>query len=139
MSSEENQTVKVTLKDFLLRYVRYLPLFILSVGLALFLAFLYLRYTIPIYNARATLLIKTSAQSATNSNVDNLFFNSARSNVSNEIEILKSLNLSKRVAASLGLQKRSYTKGKVKTALNYPTTPIDLDIIKLNDSLNPLA
>jgi tyrosine-protein kinase Etk/Wzc len=139
MSSNENQNVKVTARDFLFRYVRYLPLFVLSVSIALLLAFLYLRYTIPVYNAKATFLIKTSAQSGTNSDLDNMFFNTARSNVSNEIELLRSLNISKRVAASLGLQNRSYTIGNVKTYLNYPYKPIQLDVIKLKDSLSTIG
>jgi tyrosine-protein kinase Etk/Wzc len=139
MSSTENQTIKISLKDFLLRYVRYIPLFIVSICLALFVAFLYLRYTVPFYTARATLMIRTSAQTGTSEEYNNLFFNNSRSNVSNEIELLKSINLGKRVAASLGLQKRNYTKGNIKTALDHPGSALELDIIKLKDSLNPLA
>ncbi|WP_458925616.1 GumC family protein [Flavitalea antarctica] len=139
MSSNANQNVKTTAKDFLIRYIRYLPLFALSITIALIIAFLYLRYTVPVYNAKATFLIKTSAQSGANSELDNMFFNSARSNVSNEIELLRSLNLAKRVAASLKLQNRTYIKGNVKTTLNYPYGPIQLDIIKLKDSLSPIG
>jgi len=139
MSSTENQNIKITTKDFIFRYIRYLPLFALSITIALIIAFLYLRYTVPVYNARATFLIKISAQSGTNSELDNMFFNSARSNVSNEIELLRSLNLAKRVAASLNLQNRSYIQGNVKTSLNYPYSPIQLDVIKLKDSLTPIG
>jgi tyrosine-protein kinase Etk/Wzc len=139
MSFSENEKIKISPKDFIFRYVKYIPLFVLSVGLALFIAFLYLRYTVPFYNARATLLIKTNAQGGSNDEVNNMFFNAARSNISNEIELLKSLTLAKRVAASLKLQKKNYTKGNIKTTLNYPASPIELDIIKLKDSANPVG
>jgi tyrosine-protein kinase Etk/Wzc len=139
MSSTENQNIKITAKDFIFRYVRYLPLFIISVSIALAIAFLYLRYTVPVYNARAKLLIKTSAQTGSNEELDNMFFNRARSNVATEIELLKSLNLAKRVATSLGLQKKYYVKGNVKTTLNYPESPIELDVIKLKDTSKPVS
>ncbi|RZK46214.1 MAG: hypothetical protein EOO94_03180, partial [Pedobacter sp.] len=139
MSSAENQNIKITPRDFILRYLRYLPLFIVSVSIALLIAYLYLRYTEPIYNVRATLLIKTSAQTGSNQELDNMFFNSARANVSNEIELLSSLTLAKRVASSLGLQSRSYVKGNVKTSLNYPHSPLHLDIISIVDSTTPVA
>jgi len=139
MSSTENQNIKITVKDFIFRYLKYIPLFLFSLAVALTISFLYLRYTVPVYNARATLLIKRAAENGSNTEIDKLFFNSARSNVSNEIELLKSLNLSKRVAASLGVQKKYYTKGNVKTTLNYPDSPVELDIIKLKDSLHPVA
>jgi len=140
MTVGEIQNIRVSAKDFVLRYVRYIPLFIVSIGLGLFIAFLYLRYTVPFYNARATLLIKTSAaQTGSNEELDNMFFNSARANVSNEVELLKSLNLAKRVAVSLNLQKKYYTIGNVKTSLIYPESPLQLDIIKLKDSANPIG
>ena len=115
MNSSDSPAIKVTAKDFIFRYLRYLPLFIISVVIALLISFIYLRYTVPYYNAKATLLIKTSAQAGSNQELDNMFFNTGRSNISNEIQILKSLNLAKRVASSLGLQKKYYLKGNVKT------------------------
>ena len=139
MSLSEKENIRITAKDFIFRYIRYLPLFILSVGIALTISFLFLRYTIPYYNASAKLLIKTAPQAGSNSEINEMFFNSARSNVSNEVEVLRSLNLAKRIAASLGLQKRYYIKGNVKTSLHYPASPIELDIIKLRDSLNPIS
>jgi tyrosine-protein kinase Etk/Wzc len=139
IQTTETQTVRVTVRDFLLKYLRYIPLFISSVGIALFLSFLYLRYTVPVYNSRATLLIKTAGQStSTSEELDNMFFSTSKGNVANEIEIMKSLNLAKRVALSLGLQKRVYIKGSVKTSLSYPEKAMELDIIKLKDSANPL-
>lgn len=124
-----------------MRYVRYLPLFILSVSIALIIAYAYLRYSTPLYSARATVLIKSnqSATAGLGKEFDEVYFTGGRGNVTNEIEILKSLTLAKRVAASLGLQKKYYVKGNIKTTLNYPDGPVSLDIVKLTDSTKPLA
>ncbi|RZK46569.1 MAG: hypothetical protein EOO94_02485, partial [Pedobacter sp.] len=139
MNSTESGNVKITARDFISRYIRNLPLIIVSVAIALAIAFLYLRYTVPVYHTRASLLIKTNPQSGANEDLENLFFNQGKSNVANEIQILRSLNLAKRVALSLGLQQRSYTEGNIKTHQNYPGGPVELDIIKLKDSTNPFS
>jgi tyrosine-protein kinase Etk/Wzc len=139
MTEKENEGIKVSLKDFVMRYLRYLPWILLSVSIALVLAYTYLRYTVPLYNAHATLMIKTSAPQGRDQELDNMFFSDSRNNVGTEIEVLRSLNLAKRVAASLGLQKRNYVEGNVKTALSYPKSPLELDIIRKNDTTTPIA
>jgi capsular exopolysaccharide synthesis family protein len=141
MNAQENQqSVKISIKDFLMRYVRYLPLLAISVSISLFCAYAYLRYTTPLYSARASMLIKTDKSSgARDKEFDEVFFTGGRGNITSEIEILKSLTLAKRVAASLGLQKKYYVKGNIKTTLNYPVGPVGLDIIQLADSSMPVS
>jgi len=141
MNSQENGSVKISVKDFIMRHLRYLPLFLLSLTIALVLGYIYLRYTTPYYSARGSLLIKTDKTSANrrDEEFDEVFFTGGRGNTNSEIEILKSLNLAKRVAASLGLQKKYYVKGNIKTTLNYPAGPVSLDIIKLSDSTQPIS
>ena len=135
MNAQENKSVKISVKDFLMRYVRYLPILVISVSIALVGAYTYLRYSTPLYSARATMLIKTDkSTSPRDKEFDEVYFTGGRGNVNNEIEILKSLTLAKRVAVSLGLQKKYYVKGNIKTTLNYPVGPVMLDIVKLTDS-----
>jgi tyrosine-protein kinase Etk/Wzc len=140
MNPQETQSVKISVKDFLMRYVRYLPLLVISVSIALVCAYGYLRYSTPLYSARATMLIKTDKSSGgQGKEFDEVYFTGGRGNVTNEIEILKSLTLAKRVAASLGLQKKYYVKGNIKTTLNYPVGPVALDIVQLIDSSRPVS
>jgi tyrosine-protein kinase Etk/Wzc len=135
----DKEGVKISLRDFLFRYIKYLPLFIISVTIALLVAYVYLRYTVPLYSARGTLMIKMGAPSGRDQELNNMFFSDTRNNVSTEIEVLRSLSLAKRAAASLGLQKRNYVKGNVKTTLSYPESPYMLDIVKHNDSTQPIS
>jgi tyrosine-protein kinase Etk/Wzc len=143
MNVQENKSIKISVKDFLMRYLRYLPLFVISVAVCLIFSYIYLRYTTPFYNAHATLLIKTDksapGRGGGSEEFDEVFFTGGRGNVNSEIEILKSLNLSKRVAASLGLQKKYYVKGNIKTTLNYPDAPLKLNIVKLVDSSSSIS
>jgi len=135
---EQGEGVKITFRDFVTKYVRYLPLFILSAGICLALAYLYLRYATPIYNARATILIKSEKNpyGASNEEFESIFLFKGGSDVDNEIEILQSKNIATRVAKSLGLQKMYYTIGNVKTSLSYPLSPFQIDVIKLTDTVD---
>ena len=45
-----SELLNLTIRDVFYKYVRFLPVFILSVALALFGAYAYLRYTTPIYS-----------------------------------------------------------------------------------------
>lgn len=139
MNAQETKNVKISVKDYIMRYIRYLPLFIISISIALVLSYVYLRYTTPFYNAHATMLIKTDKSAGSREKeFDEVYFTGGRGNVSNEIEILKSLTLAKRVAGSLGLQKKYYVKGNIKTTLNYPAGPVALNIVRLADSTKPV-
>lgn len=133
---EDNEGIKVTFKDFISKYVKYLPLFGICVAMALIIAFVYLRYATPIYNAKASMLIKSEKNPYSNSNeeFESIFLYKGGSDVDNEIEILKSKNIGLRVADSLGLQIMYSAVGNVKTSLIYPKSPITLEILRLQDS-----
>lgn len=139
--AKPEEGIKVTAKDFILRYINYIPLYIISLLLCLALAYTYLRYTIPIFNAKATLLVKSDSKMGKGGSDDfeGLLLFQPKNNVINEIEVLKSQNLARRVARALGLQKKYYAVGNVKTSLLYPETPITLDVIKFKDSLHTVT
>jgi uncharacterized protein involved in exopolysaccharide biosynthesis len=49
----------MSFRDLFYKYIRYLPLFILSVALCLFAAYVYLRYTVPLYKVGGSMIIKS--------------------------------------------------------------------------------
>ncbi|HEY4290094.1 MAG TPA: polysaccharide biosynthesis tyrosine autokinase [Puia sp.] len=65
---------------------------------------------------------------------DELFIGGDNSNLSNEIEILRSRPILQRVANDLGLQTAYYNEGKVKTSLLYRDVPFSL-IVPAFDSV----
>ena len=62
INSNKSELWNLSLKDLFYKYVRFLPLFLLSVAVALFLAFGYLRYTTRIFSVTGSMLIKGEEQ-----------------------------------------------------------------------------
>ena len=135
----ENQP-SLGLKDFLFKYLRYLPWIITSVVLFLVLAYIKIRYTVPTYHVQSSLLIKDDNGRANlggggkDEKFDELFLNQGSVNLSNEIEILRSRPLLTRVARDLGLQIKQYTKGSIRSSLQYSYSFFQVGIQKIADS-----
>ena len=81
----------LSLKDLFYKYIRFLPLFLLSVALALLIAYTYLRYANQVYSAGGSMLIKSENSSNRPDKVEDILMGNNRSqNIQSEIEILKS-------------------------------------------------
>ncbi len=93
---EQFQTVKrempgMGLKDFFFKYIRFLPLIVISVGLALVGAYLYLRYATPVYKSNGAIIIKKDNSPGGSADpFQQLFVMDNAMNIQNEIEILQS-------------------------------------------------
>ena len=119
--------------------------FVLSLIICLGVAAIYLRYTTPMYQATAKLLIKDNDErSRSRSNMMNsatlgLISNSA--GIDNEMEILKSHSLVIQAVRDLKLYVNYYSVGQVKEIILYRNQPISVDIDaahldKLNQPIN---
>ena len=108
--------------------------FVLSIIICLGAAHIYLRYTTPIYQATAKLLIKddsssggrrggNSIQSATN-----LGIISNSSGIDNEMEILKSRTLAQQAVFDLKLYVTYRHEGKIKDHIIYGDQEINVDM-----------
>ena len=124
------------MQQFVSKYLPYWPLFLVSVLIAGGVAFTYLRYTIPVYEATATLIIKDDKKGNEESKlVESLDQISSKKIVENEVEIIQSRKLMENVVRSLGLYAQIYEAGDVHSVLAYTKSPIT--IIALHpDSLN---
>jgi hypothetical protein len=58
INTSRSELWSLSFRDLFYKYVRFLPLFLISVAFALFIAYVYLRYATPIYNAGGTLVLK---------------------------------------------------------------------------------
>lgn len=107
------------LRAMLMRYVRNWPWFILSLVLAGAAGYVYLLYQAPVYNVKASVLIKDEKKGISGESLMkemDLFTPSKV--VENEQEILKSYTLMDRVVGKLGLNVRYY----------HPTSTFDKEI-----------
>ncbi len=135
INSNKSELWGLNLKDLFYKYLRFLPVFLLSVAIALLLAFIYLRYSTRIYSATGTMLIKSEQRSASNDKVEDILLGGNRTqNIQNEIELLKSRPLMERVVKRLGLQFTYIAKGKVKDFNVYREGPFLIDAFELADS-----
>lgn len=124
----------LSLRDLFYKYVRFLPWFVLSVAMALFGAYAYLRYATPIYNTGGTMVIKTEQQGGRNEKYDDIFNGGKSQNIQSEIEVLKSNALMQRVVKSKDLQVSYYVKGKIKSLNLYTASPFRLVAVNMVDS-----
>lgn len=115
------------MQQFASKYVPYWPLFILAIIIAIAVAYVYLRYTTPIYEATATIIIKDEKKGSEESKiVESLDQISSKKIVENEIEILQSRKLMENVVRKLGLYAPISEHGDVHDVLAYTQSPVTI-------------
>lgn len=110
--------------------------FILSILICVGIGFLYLRYTTPVYNTIAKLLIKDDDNSRRSGrgglqaleSMSNLGIISNNYGIENEQEILTSTTVAEQAVRDLKLYVNYYLKGHVKDQLIYKEQPINVDM-----------
>ena len=102
------QSEGINLYGILLKYWVYWPWFVASIAICLTSTYIYLRYQQPVYNIKAAVLIKE--QDATKNNnhsalsaIQDLGMISMTKNFDNELQILKSMTIVKKVVSDLEL------------------------------------
>ena len=133
MTEEENKNLNteqeesIDLQALFLKYFAYWPWFIASVIACLFVAFLYIRFCTPQYSVGASLLIKEEDKSQSSGGasplaaIQDFGMFSMSNNFDNEVEILKSRTLIKKVVTDLGLYQSIYEKRLFGFIVNDPS------------------
>lgn len=137
MSEEESVVEKkeFNLKLFLLKYLRYGYLFVISLALALGGAWLYNWYAPPVYRVASKLLIKDEASASARTLLKELEMPSQNKNLENEIEILRSHQLVGKALENLSFDVSYFLVGNIKTSEVYSDCPFKVEI----DSLHHFA
>lgn len=106
--------------------------FVLSLIIFGSLGAIYLRYTTPIYQSTAKLLIKDESGSNRRGqslqNMSNLGIISNSTGIDNEMEILTSHSLAEDAIRDLKLYVNYSTKGRVKDVILYRNQPLNVDV-----------
>ena len=136
-TKEENE--ENVMQQFVSKYLPYWPLFLLAILIGVCVAYAYLRYATPIYEATATLIIKDEKKGNEESKlVESLDQISSKKIVENEIEIIQSRKLMENVVKKLSLYAPVYEKGEVHDVLAYTRTPVVVSALH-PDSLSETA
>ncbi len=108
--------------------------FVVSLVLCLAVAYVYLKYTTPVYQVSTKLLVKDNSNNRYYSSrsmiqtADNLGLMSNSNGIDNEIEILKSTLISEAAVKSLDLHTMYYRKSRLRWHFLYKTQPITAEI-----------
>lgn len=134
-NNEQQHEESINFYAIFFKYLAYWPWFVASVIVCLILAFVYLRYQAPVYNVTSAVLIKEDdsskrgmgAASGALETMQSLGGLSMSNNFDNEVEILKSRTLIRKVVTQLGL----YTSVSQDRMLGYDiplyqTSPINV-------------
>ncbi len=138
-----NAQLKPTTKEVLLKYLIYFPLFIITLGVALGLAYLYIKYKTPVYSSSISVFFPEGNKGAGGSSasgsemgggINELMLFSKKVNLANEIEVLKTKTLMTRVVRRLNLNLQYFKKGKIKKSEMYNNSLAKANVINIKDS-----
>ena len=116
--SGRSKSKKVGFQWFIFGFLSYWKWFLLSIVAFLFVGYVYLRYSVPVYDVASKIIVKDSKKgglsNAELSFYENIGFLQANSVVENEMRILGSRNLIESVVLEKELFIQYVVKGKVK-------------------------
>ena len=135
---QQRQIESISPREKLIRYLPYLPWIIFSALLALSIAYIKLRYQPNIYSVSATLMVKDPVVVGKGQDkMEDMLFANPNKNINDEIQVIRSRSMSRRVVRSLGLEVQYFNQGSVRTTLMKASeSPFILKVSSLKDSMS---
>lgn len=133
-----NQDDSFKPRDVFFKYLYHWPLFLLFIAVSLSIALVYLKLAKPVYEIKATLLIKednNNNSAKAGPVLQELDIASSNKVVDNEIEVLKSRNLISQVVEDLQLWLDYQSNEKIGKENLYGKSPVKLTLLTSNNSL----
>lgn len=113
---EDKSTDEIDLRELVKDHLRYWPIYAATTFVCLLLAFAYLRYSDDMYQVTSTILIEDKDSGGISNELtafqDISLIGGMNTNVLNEIGVLKSLSLMKKVVKDLNLNLTFHHKGR---------------------------
>ncbi len=125
---------KLSPVEFLFKYLVYLPLFIACITISVLFAYLYLRYQVPQYNSSVSILIKDDKNAQPSDALNEIVLFKPKTNLANEIEILRSASLMTQVVRAINLNTQYWTEGNVKRSEVYGNRSFDYELLTPKDT-----
>src|SRR5690242_12078925 len=133
LEKQRTEAASLNVKELFFKYVRFLPLYIIFISLALIGAYIYLRYATEVYRSVGQIVIRDeSTYSGRNDDkLDVLMQTDSRKNVQTELEVLQSLHVMTRVVEALDLNFNYFAKGRFKEMNLYKISPFKVEPLKI--------
>ena len=136
-------------REILLKYIYLIPWIVVTVSIALGIAYTRLRYINPIYSASGKVLIKQDRPSGLNAGsggggnqlIGDVVATSVNSrSMDDQMELVKSTAMARMVVRNAALQQSYYYKGSVRnTLVHNSASPVQLNILSIADSSRGLS
>ena len=127
-NSEQDFQIKVVIDQ----YLSHWKWFVLGAIVSFSAAYIYLRYTIPQYRASTTILVKDEKKGGLSSELAafaDMGIGGGKSNLDNEIEILKSRTLIQNTVRKMNLNIAFVAEGKILSTNLYKGAPVLVNFI----------
>ena len=140
-NSQNNSDETISIMEIVLRFARYWKWFVVGLIAAILIAFLYLRYTTPVYNVTSSIVLKEANSQRlepTIGGMDGIQLGSlgAVSNLENEIYIMQSRSIIRNVINRLDLHTSYIVEGRIKSTDLYKSSPVQVSMNQVDmDSL----
>lgn len=129
---KENQLQKEEsgiLRLIAFRYLPFWPLFLVFVILGIAASWAYVKYSIPLYHANATIMVKDEKKGFDDAKLlDALNIYTPSKIVENEIEVLRSRSIMTEVVKQLRLYAPVMEKGRIKSVPAYRSSPVVVEV-----------
>ncbi|MDR1782992.1 MAG: polysaccharide biosynthesis tyrosine autokinase [Dysgonamonadaceae bacterium] len=131
LSYKKQESNETTAVETLFRYLMHWKLFLAVLVVSCVIAFIFLRYTAQVYQAKTQIIINTDPQKNQTSNYNVSAFSDLGliapiNSIDNEMAILRSYSLRKEVADSLKLSVSYFSIGRVRNVEIYRNTPANV-------------
>ncbi|SNR66226.1 capsular exopolysaccharide family [Maribacter sedimenticola] len=138
MNSQEFLNSNLDLNDIIKSYTRHFKWFVISVIIAIIIAFLYIRYATPEYAVKAKIHILEDKNSGSELSAfsDLSLLGGGKNNVEDEIEIFNSRSNFIEVTENLKLNLTITVLGNVKNSEIYSNRPINISFLETDSIIN---
>jgi tyrosine-protein kinase Etk/Wzc len=121
-------TQETLFNKWLIKYKPYWPLFLVLSLMVFGIAYVYVHYALPKYQATASLIIKDEKKGNDDSRImESLNLIGSKKIIENEIEVLKSRPVIEAVVKKLHLYAEVYIKGGLKTIYLFENSPLQIE------------
>ncbi len=130
MQSEEKEDL-ISLMEIATLFIKHWKWIVVGLLLALAVAFIYLRYTTPVYEVASSVVLKEEGRrgpSGMPGTLEEIAMMGSVSNVENELYILKSRSLVRSVINRLDLHTSYIVEGRIKSMDLYTQSPVIVDM-----------
>jgi capsular exopolysaccharide synthesis family protein len=126
-----NQEENIDIRKYVFKFLANWYLFVLSIFIALSISFYINKFTLPTYSIGLDLLLKSDDPYGSRFGSGNLMgfgMFDDQTNINNEIGILQSFSLNKKVIDELDFEISYYSVGRMKTQEKYRSSPFSVNI-----------